>query len=286
MGEVNANGLNRYIPVSVRKKIRKAAGFGCVVCGTAICQFDHVSPGFSEAYSHNPSRMTLLCGYCHDKKTRGILSVEFIQQAMKDPKSLQKGFISDFFDFGTVIPIVSLGKQKFVNTNYLIQIDGQHLLYISQKSENGVTGNFLNARFHDTQNREIFRIEENVWFSSTDNWDINFSGTVLEIRDQEGSVALKIENKPREEFIVHEVKMNYNGYQIQGDEERFSIQTPEGKEIIALSDEVLASGFAALKISKGTLILRNMSFHKGEIDLRNAGAEYCYFGKETKIIMG
>lgn len=80
--------------------------------------------------------------------------------------------------------------------------------------------------------------------------------------------------------------MNFNGYRILGDEERFTIQTPEGKQIIALSDEVIASGFAALKINRGTLILRNMSFQKGEIDLRNAGAEYCYFGKETKIIMG
>lgn len=229
--------------------------------------------------------MTLLCGYCHDKKTRGILSVEFIKEAMKDPKSLQKGFISDFFDFGTVIPSVSLGKQKFVNTSYLIQIDGHHLLYITQKSENGATGNFLNARFHDSQNREIFRIEENVWYSTTDNLDIHFSGTVLEIRDHEDEIALKIENKPREEFIVQKVKMNFNGYRILGDEERFTIQTPEGKQIIALSDEVIASGFAALKINRGTLILRNMSFQKGEIDLRNAGAEYCYFGKETKIIM-
>lgn len=191
MGEVNANGLSRYIPASVRRKIRKASGFGCVVCGAAICQYDHVSPEFSEATSHNPSRMTLLCGYCHDKKTRGILSVEFIKEAMKDPKSLQKGFISDFFDFGTVIPSVSLGKQKFVNTSYLIQIDGHHLLYITQKSENGATGNFLNARFHDSQNREIFRIEENVWYSTRTTGIFTFQVLFLKLEIMKMKLPLR-----------------------------------------------------------------------------------------------
>jgi hypothetical protein len=34
---------------------------------------------FSEAKEHNPKNMALLCGGCHDRATRGILSKEKVK---------------------------------------------------------------------------------------------------------------------------------------------------------------------------------------------------------------
>ncbi|WBL44265.1 HNH endonuclease signature motif containing protein [Algoriphagus halophytocola] len=286
MTESNKHGLSRYIPAKIRRKIRKEAGFGCVVCGSAICQYDHVSPDFSNAHTHNPSKMTLLCGLCHDKKTRGILSLMLIEEAMRNPMAKKRGFVSDFFDFGENPPVVLLGRQKFINTLNLIHIDGTPILYFDLKVQNGRNVYLLNARFHDSKDNLLFQIEDNVWYCPSNSGDIECVGKTITIRDSNSTIALKVENIPHTAFKIHLVDMNFKGYKIKGNAERFEINTPEGKVLIALSEDVLASGYAALKISNGNLILRNISFHEGEIDLRNAGAEFCYFGKNTKVILG
>lgn len=285
MSKRNKFGLSRYIPDKVRRKIRKDAGFGCVICGYPICQYDHIDPEFEIAKTHNPSKMTLLCGSCHDKKSRGQISKELVFAAKNSPRSKEKGFVSDFFDFGGEIPIICLGKQKFINTPNLIHIEGVPILYFKIQSLGGNQKTLLNAVFYNDLNEPQFIIEDNVWYSATSVWDLEIKGTFLTIRDSEGSISLKVEIKPRKEFIVHHINMNFKGYQLIGNSEKFIVITPSGKQIIALSNEVIASGYSAIKIQNEELILRNISFHSGEIDLRNSGAEFCYFGKETKVII-
>ena len=116
-------GLNRNIPSEVKRGVRKNSYFGCVICGNGICQIDHVEPVFEHAREHNPKGMTLLCGTCHDKKTRGIIGLKTVKEAMLQPFCKQK-LPSDFFDFGSVIPIIQFGNSTFINPISLISIDG------------------------------------------------------------------------------------------------------------------------------------------------------------------
>lgn len=100
MASLNKHGLSRVIPEGVKRKVRKDAGFGCVICGTAICEYEHVDPEWVNAVTHNPKFMTLLCGSCHSKKTRGIIGVDTVKLAMKNPKCKERGYSNDWFDFG------------------------------------------------------------------------------------------------------------------------------------------------------------------------------------------
>ncbi|MFC0264784.1 HNH endonuclease [Fontibacter flavus] len=284
--KVNKYGLSRHIPASVRRKVRKNSGFACVVCGSAICQYDHVDPEWTEAKTHNPKNITLLCGTCHDKKTRKILCVSTVKEAMKNPKSLESGLIKEYFDFGKTIPTIVFGRQRFTNTLNLITIDNNRLIYIEKRIENGLNRYFLNAKFFNTSDELLFEIEDNVWYAPTNVGDLEITGNRLIIKEDDDKIGLELQNIPDKEFIIKSLNMFYKGYKLNSDQMQFSISTPSGKQVIAFSKDVEASAHTAINIKKENLILRNVSFHKGEIDMRNSGAEFCYFGKETTVIMG
>jgi HNH endonuclease len=78
----NRHGLTRDIPEPVKRAVRQACGFGCVVCGASIIEYEHVDPGFADAREHGPANLTLLCPQCHSKVTTGIWSKEKIKVAM------------------------------------------------------------------------------------------------------------------------------------------------------------------------------------------------------------
>ena len=48
--------------------------------------------------NHDPNGITLLCPNHHQNKTSGRLSVDTVKKFNSKPKSLEKGFVNDFFD--------------------------------------------------------------------------------------------------------------------------------------------------------------------------------------------
>jgi len=60
MARTNKHGLPRHIPPEIKRAIRQACGFGCVTCGSAIGQYEHIDPEFAEATSHDPEKMAYL----------------------------------------------------------------------------------------------------------------------------------------------------------------------------------------------------------------------------------
>ena len=88
----NRHGLSQDIPDPLKRALRQACGYGCVICGCAIYQYEHIGPTFTEAREHDPERMALLCGSCHDKKTRGLLSKETAMLARNSPFAKREGF--------------------------------------------------------------------------------------------------------------------------------------------------------------------------------------------------
>src|SRR5574337_274292 len=91
MAEVNKFGLSRDIPDLIKREVRQKCGFGCVVCGSAVYQYEHLEPLFPDAKNHDPNGIVLLCGGCHDRVTRGMLSKETIKLKANNPKCLEEG---------------------------------------------------------------------------------------------------------------------------------------------------------------------------------------------------
>ena len=79
--KTNQHGLKRQIPPDVAFQVRSECGFGCVVCGNAVYEYEHIDPPFAEAKQHEAARIALVCGGCHSPKTRGFTSADLIKAA-------------------------------------------------------------------------------------------------------------------------------------------------------------------------------------------------------------
>lgn len=204
--------------------MRQQAGFGCVICGTAICEYEHIDPEWHEAKEHIADKITLLCGSCHSKKTRGIFSREKIIEAMGNPICKSKGFTFDYLDLGKM-PIVYFGKTLFYSHKSILSIDNHDILSLSAPEQLG--GPYkLKALFYDIDSTPILSIEDNIWQGSIENWDIQCVGTRISIRQKKGDLSLVLNNIPREKIVIEKIRMRYKHYEIIGDKDSLLIRTP------------------------------------------------------------
>lgn len=210
----NKYGLSRNIPNPVKREIRQRCGFGCVICGSAIYQYEHVDPTFEEAQEHDPDKMALLCGTHHDYVTKEIWSKGRIKDALKSPKCLEDGFSFGAFDIGSNSPTVILGTITWKETPVIIEAMGEPLLRVEAPEEAG--GPFrLSGRFYDSQEQEIFTMEQNEWFGPVANWDIEIVGQRITIRRAPGEFALQIRTDPPNKLIIERIDMFFKGLRIK-----------------------------------------------------------------------
>lgn len=231
MGNKNKHGLSRDIPAAVKREVRQRCGFGCAICGLAIIQYEHIDPEFSEAQEHDPNKITALCGACHDKVTRGVWSKEKVIRHNEKPKCVEDGFASDFFDTGQELPIVVFGDTEWKDTPTIIEALGETVLGLTRNDASGMVE--ISGIFHNDEDQEIFRIDNNEWKGSTDNFDIDVAGNVFTVRKEKRKVALKIRVEPPNAFIVEEIDMLFRGARISGVRDRgFKAVAPDNSTIM------------------------------------------------------
>lgn len=228
MSAPNKHGLSRDIPEAIQRAVRQRSGFGCVVCGSAIYQYEHVDPPFVEAPEHNAEAITLLCGACHDRVTRRLLSKESVLAAMQKPRSLQAGFSFGPFDVGNEHPDVFLGPFRAIRTHTIIRVFGDPILAVDPPEAQGAPFR-LSAMLCDHQEREILRIVENEWQAPTTNWDVEVVGPRITIRRGSRDIALILRTDPPKSLVVERLDMTYRGTRIECDEKRgLIVRSPGG----------------------------------------------------------
>lgn len=42
----NQHGLSRNISEDIKQEVRKKSGFGCIICGLGIYEYEHIDPEF------------------------------------------------------------------------------------------------------------------------------------------------------------------------------------------------------------------------------------------------
>ena len=176
MGQVNKYGLSRdSLSEPVRREVRRRCGFGCVRCGFAVYQYHHFDPPFSEAKTHDPGGIALLCGTCHDLVTRGLLSESTVRELSRNPKSLETGFSYGPFDIGKQHPSVTLGHSTWVRTQIILQVFEMPLLKVEPPEVAG-TPFRLSGLFYDKSGKLIFQIQQNECKGPISNWDMEAKG--------------------------------------------------------------------------------------------------------------
>ncbi|WP_088260240.1 SEC-C metal-binding domain-containing protein [Fimbriiglobus ruber] len=210
----NKHGLTRAIPEHIKKQIRQDAGYGCVVCGDAIYEYEHIDPEFTEATSHESSRMTILCGRCHGSVTKKIWSKDKIWQAKMRPKCKEVGWSQFELDLCKKF-VVEFGSGFFINPIAILIIDGIQVLSIgppeSQKSPPTIS-----AVFCDRDGKEVASIVRNEWRGAADAFDIECKGNKFKIRSEKRQIDLVITFIPPRGVRIDSIDMLFRGVKIRG----------------------------------------------------------------------
>lgn len=217
MGERNKYGLSRDIPNPVMREVRQRCGFGCVSCGSAIYQYEHVDPKFAEAEKHDPDSIVLLCGACHDRVTKGLLSKETVKRMSLKPKCKEQGFSFGPFDIGVGAPEIVVGTFRGTNIKTLIQIYDDAILSVRPPSDHGMPF-LINAWLCDREGKELLRIEDNTWKTPSNNWDVEIVGSRITIRKKKGDIVLVLRSDPPHRLVVEKIDMEHKGMRIRSQE--------------------------------------------------------------------
>lgn len=225
MMKINKYGLGRKIPLSIARKIRKDAGFGCVICGSGIFEYEHIEPEYKDAKEHRAECMTLLCPTCHGKVTKGILSKETIWKAKLKPATLQSGFSNDWFDFSCdKMPVITFAGTTVTECEVPLAISGIPILSICSPIAPN-TPFLLSGNFYDDQGVKTIDIIDNEWRAFTTNWDITFEGPRLTIKNAIGKIVLCLKVEPPNGIVIERLDMFYDGCKITIDPECLQINS-------------------------------------------------------------
>ncbi|MFC1865180.1 cell division protein [Chloroflexota bacterium] len=83
------------IPQEIKREVRQRCGFGCVLCGIPLYQYDHMLE-WVETHKHVANEITLLCDRHHSEKTKGLLSKEAVKEANDNPYNRRTGVSQNY----------------------------------------------------------------------------------------------------------------------------------------------------------------------------------------------
>ncbi len=252
MNKVNKFGLKRRPDADVRRTIRQNSGFGCVVCGLAIGDYEHVDPTYANAKIHDPSCMTFLCIRCHGKVTRGQLSKESVKNAMMEPAALKTGFSFEALDVGSTAPTIHIGPMSVKDCESIILVNTRPVLWVHPPEEVGGPVR-IGAEMRNEQGELIFSIVDNEWRVRNESWDVEVIGKITTIRNGPGEIALVIRTEPPGDLYVDRMDMSIEGYRFWLESGDLYIRLPGGGDTQCAQELNFVGGTAAIVADNGGL---------------------------------
>lgn len=213
----NQHGLSRDIPEATKLEIRRACGFGCVICGDSLIQYEHIDPEFKDAKIHDPEAMALLCGGCHDKVTRGTWSKSKVAKARESPRCLADSFSRGVFDIGQQHPYVVIGGMTLRSCRTPISYRGYPLISIDPAELPG--GPFrLSATFRGPDGKPSLHVHQNEFQIRGEAWDVESVGSRIKIRSSDGPYTLVLRADPPNGLAVEKLHMCVGNQELKADE--------------------------------------------------------------------
>jgi hypothetical protein len=183
----------------------------------------------------------LLCGACHDKKTRGIWSTEKIAAARRRPITFQRGRAHDAFDLAAPFTLW-IGSTSFHDVRDIVRTqDGYSWLSVAPGESPGGPIQ-LSAIFFDANNTPSLRIEGNMWEVLTSTWDVEAEGRTIVVRSRAREVVLQLTAAP-----PHSLRL-----------ERLNMQTTD------LGVTVDATGRVTIRHGAGQVVFEDCGFSAAE----------------------
>lgn len=223
----NQFGLARDIPADVKRMVRQKCGFGCVICGLGIVQYEHVDPEYHNAKAHTVDGIALLCPQCHAKVTTKQWSKARVLLAMKSPKCLQIGYTREFWDFCEGFPELHFGGMILKNCPVPIQVQGYPVFSIRRPEIEGEPF-LISGTFTDSMGKVSLEVKDNEWIARSDHWDVQVVGPRISIREARGIVKLVLRVDPPHALIVEKLDMRLGQWVFLADGDILSINSLQG----------------------------------------------------------
>jgi trigger factor len=208
---------SRNIPLPIQREVRQRCGFGCVICGMPLYEYEHMEE-WALVQRHVAEEITLLCDQHHREKTGGLLPKETVRQADSNPFNLQQGSSKPYtLHFAGRRAEIVIGSNSFTceDQGYgtvliPISIDGTALIGF-------ILGDghlLLNLVIFDDCNTPVLHIKNNQLYYSTLPWDIQLVGTTLTIREAQRKILLEMEFSPPNKIEIIRGRFLRNGVEV------------------------------------------------------------------------
>jgi hypothetical protein len=203
------------IPANVKRTVRQRCGFGCVVCGNPIVEYDHLY-GWAETGRHLAEELTLLCPRHHSEKTRGLLPAAEIEKANGRPANLRQAWSAPSeLHFGASRVIFDVATVRFrsstAKTFIALKVDSSTLLGF--RFENGVC--LVKVKIFDTAGKIVLEIVDNELVFTTAAWDVEFVANRLKIRAGVGRIVLGLVfDVAQHKIAITHLDMKLNGVRV------------------------------------------------------------------------
>ena len=208
---------SRNIPLPIQREVRQRCGFGCVICGMPLYEYEHMEE-WAEVHRHVAAEITLLCDHHHREKTNGFLPKEAVRAANAAPYNLREGASKPYsLHFSGTEATVEIGGNSFTcqdgghGTEMIpLLIDNTPLVGIILSD-----GHFLlNVVIFDECNIPVLHIRNNQLVYSTDPWDIQLVGTTLTLREKAGKILIEFVFLPPNKVRVVRGRFLRNGVEV------------------------------------------------------------------------
>jgi hypothetical protein len=205
------------IPEPMKREIRQRCGFGCVICGNPLYQYHHMNE-WRLAQEHKANDITLLCNMHHAEVTNGLLSPMDVENANKRPINIVNRQSTPYllhFTGGDNIKAI-VGDTTF-QTNWKTE----HLFSAILVDMVTLVGFYLEndemlveLHLFDEENYPVLDIHNNELVYNVTNWDVEFVGKTLTVRQATRDIILEIEFCVPDTIIVHRGRLYRNGVRI------------------------------------------------------------------------
>lgn len=215
----NEKCTSRNIPLPIQREVRQRCGFGCVICGMPLYEYEHMEE-WALVHRHVADEITLLCDQHHREKTSGLLPKEKVLNANKKPHNLREDVSKpyDFHFYGNEM-IVHIGSgryihngsdESFISGACPIMIDGMPL--VAFKIEDGHVLLYLNI--FDRNNNLVLRVIRNQLIYKASPWDIEFVGKKLTLREGHRKILIEIIFNPPNEILISRGILFFHDFKI------------------------------------------------------------------------
>lgn len=206
------------IPGPVKRVVRQRCGFGCVICGLPLYEYDHLAP-FAEVEEHDPKNLVLLCDRHHREKTSGLLTAEQVATANQTPRNLETGESHPFgMHYEGMEGELEIGGNHFVSAHLS---DGSPLIAVMVDDTPIVGFSFEDGRLllmvqlFNEANELLLQIAESELVYSTSPWDVEFVGRRLTVRHDPGDIFVSMILEPPTRVVVDRGRLWRNGVELQ-----------------------------------------------------------------------